>query len=183
MQPLTTTAKIALTAGGLILLLAFWYWSKRNDYFIAKYNDLSSEELAEFKKDPDPTLIYRSNIGKEKYQFPRQHVNQVKLFQNTPLLGSLNSRTLKEEFNQEVTTFFNDSTNFSWSETTWSIQDADYILKFYNNGKLVGKVWLCLTGCGMISTHPFTPNTKFGGLTIEGKRILESILNDHTKWE
>jgi hypothetical protein len=35
----------------------------------------------------------------------------------------------------------------------------------------------------MIDTKPFTPNVKFGGLTNEGQKRLEPIIDDKTKWE
>ncbi|WKZ58815.1 MAG: hypothetical protein QY309_13160 [Cyclobacteriaceae bacterium] len=168
---------------GLIILLGLWYWTEESDYFRADYNDLTLEETSVFEAEPDPTMIYRSHIGNKKYEFPRQTVDKVKIFQNTPFISSLTSKTLKEKFTTDFVNFFNDSTNFDWGETTWSYRGSEYILRFYSNDKIVGKIYLCLDGCGMTDSRPFTPNMKFGGLTNEGQEKLELIINDNQKWE
>lgn len=168
---------------GLLLLLGLWYWTEESDYFRADYNDLTAKETSIFEAESDPTMIYASYFGDKKYTFPRQNVNKVKLFRNSPFIGSLTSKTLKKEFNSNLVDFFNDSTNFDWSETTWSYRDSEYILRFYNDDRIAGKIYLCLDKCGMTDTRPFTPNVKFGGLTDEGQRKLESIINDNQKWE
>jgi hypothetical protein len=168
---------------GLILLLVLWYWTEEKDYFKADYNDLTSSETSVFESDSNPTMIYVSHFGDKNYIFPRQPVDKVKLFQNTPFVSSLTSKTLKSEFTTDLVDFFNDSTNFDWGETTWTYRESEYILRFYNNDRIVGKVYLCLEGCGMTDTKPFTPNVKFGGLNDEGQTELESIINDNQKWE
>jgi hypothetical protein len=175
--------KVLLLTGGLILIFGLWYWTERQDYFISDYKDFSPNELPGFDSVSDPTFVYKTHIGDERYKFPGQHVDKVKLFENKPFLGTLTSKTLKKEFNQEMVKFFNDSTNFRWSETTWSLRESEYILRFYNEGKIIGKIYLCLEGCGMTATWPFTPNTKFGGLTTEGKERLESMLTNKKNWD
>jgi hypothetical protein len=175
--------KILLLTVGLILILGLWYWTEQKDYFISDYKDFSSDEMLEFDSVPDPTMVYRSHIGEDKYQFPRQDVDKIKLFDNTPFLQTLTSKTLKEELNSQMIEFFNDSTNFWWGETTWNIRESEYILRFYNKDKIVGKIYLCLEGCGMTASRPFTPNKKFGGLTNEGQKRLESILTDKKSWD
>jgi hypothetical protein len=168
---------------GLIVLLGLWYWTEERDYFRADYNDLSLTETSVFGAESNPTMIYVSHFGDKKYLFPRHPVNKVKIFQNTPFISSLTSKTLKEEFTTDFVDFFNDSTNFDWGETTWSYRESEYILRFYNNDKIVGKIYLCLDGCGMTESRPFTPNVKFGGLTDEGQRKLEREIHDKQKWE
>jgi hypothetical protein len=168
---------------GLILLLSLWYWTEQNDYFRADYNDLTSQETAKFEAEPNPTMIYVSHFGDSKYMFPRQNVDKIKLFKNIPFIESLTSRTLKKEFNSDIVNFFNDSTNFDWGETTWSYSESEYILRFYNNEKVVGKMYLCLDKCGMTESRPFTPNTKFGGLTSDGQKEIKEILTDTKRWE
>jgi hypothetical protein len=69
------------------------------------------------------------------------------------------------------------------NETTWSHRESEYLLRFYNGSKVVGKIYLCLDKCGMTDTRPFTPNVKFGGLSDKGQKKLESIINDKQKWE
>jgi hypothetical protein len=175
--------KILVIILGTTLLLTLWFVTEENDYFNTDYKDLTSIEEAEFIGEPNPTMMYVSHFGDEKYIFPRQNVDKIKLFNNKPLLGTLTSRTLRKEVNSDIIKFFNDSTNFWWGETTWLHSDSQYILRFYNEDKIVGKIYLCLDKCGMIDTKPFTPNVKFGGLTNEGQKRLESIIDDKTKWE
>jgi hypothetical protein len=168
---------------GTILPLTLWFLIEENDYFNTDYKELTSIEEAEFVREANPTMIYVSHFGDDKYIFPRQNVDEIKLFKNKPFLGTLTSRTLKKEFNSDIIKFFNDPTNFWWGETTWLHSDSQYILRFYNEDKIVGKIYLCLDKCGMIDTKPFTPNIKFGGLTNEGQKRLESIIDNKIRWE
>jgi hypothetical protein len=73
--------------------------------------------------------------------------------------------------------FLNNPENFSWGETTWSLNEAEYILRFYNSeNEEIGKVWFCLEGCGMTKSIPFSPNMKFGGISQVGKVRIAEIL-------
>ena len=40
----------------------------------------------------------------------------------------------------------------------------------------MGKVWLCIEGCGMTKSIPFSPSMKFGGLSNVGRGNLDSLL-------
>ena len=160
-----------------------WSLTEELDYFKANYSDLTDREASIFNSLANPTPVYISYLGNEQFAFPRQYVDRIRLFQNRPIIGSLTAKELRKEFNWEVTQFFNNSSNFSWAESTWTHQDSDYILRFYYRGRTIGKVYLCLEECGMIHTRPFTPNIKFGALTDEGRRELESIIADEEKWE
>jgi len=175
--------KILLILFGTILLLTIWFVTEERDYFNSDYNDLTSIETSIFEAESDPTRIYISHFGEDKYRFPRQHVDKVKLFNNKPFVGTLTSKTLKTEYNSDLVDFFNDSTNFDWGETTWTYRESEYILRFYKDDKIVGKIYLCLDKCGMTDTRPFTPNVKFGGLTDNGQKKLEYFLTDEKKWE
>jgi hypothetical protein len=175
--------KISILILGTFLLLVLWFLTEMNDYFRTDYRDLTETEEAEFRRESDPTMIYVSHFGDDKYIFPRQNVDKIKLFINKPFIATLTSKTLKQEFKPEIINFFNDSTNFHWSETTWSYRESEYILRFYNDGTIVGKIYLCLDKCGMTETRPFTPNVKFGGLTDEAQKKLESIIVDRQKWK
>jgi hypothetical protein len=174
--------RIILLTLGTSLLLTGWYMTEERDYFKAAFNDLTALEVSVFTS-ANPTQIYIEHFSDDNFMFPRQKVDKIKLFQNKPLLGTLTSKTLKQEFNPDVIEFFNDPTNFSWEETTWSVDESEYILRFYNQDKIVGKIYLCLNDCGRIETRPFTPNVKFGGLTDIGQRTLETMLHDKKKWE
>lgn len=175
--------KILLIALGSIAFLVIWFLTEENDYFISDYKDLTLNEKSEFTKEPNPTLSYISHFGDPEFLFPRQEVDKIKIFENKPIIGTFTSKTLNKKFNTDLIQFFNDSTNFWWGETTWLYRESEYILRFYSEDKIVGKIYLCLDNCGMIDTKPFTPNVKFGGLTNEGQKKLESIIEDKYKWD
>jgi hypothetical protein len=165
-----------------ILFLRLWFLTEERDYFNADYNDLTSMEESEFTREANPTMIYVSHFGDDKLAFPRQEIDRIKLFENRPIIGTLTSRTLKQEHNPDVITFFNDSINFSWGETTWEKSESQYILRFYHHHKIVGKIYVDLEA-KMINARPFTPNIKFGGLTNEGQEELKKLIDDNAVWE
>ena len=85
---------------------------------------------------------------------------------------------LNSSIDFSLTTFFNNPDNFSWGETTWSLDESDYILRFFDeNDKLIGQIWICLEGCKMTFADPFTPNMKYGGLSKEGTEKLIKLLD------
>ena len=175
--------RILLIAMVIPILFTCWSLTESFDYFKANYSDLTDLEESIFKSHADPTPVYISFLGNHQFAFPRQQVDKIKLFKNRPIIGSVTAKALRKEFNWEVVQFFNNSSYFSWAETTWTERESEYILRFYYRNQVVGKIYLCLEGCGMINTRPFTPNVKFGALTEEGRRELESILADEEKWE
>jgi hypothetical protein len=179
----TIMKRILLLTLGISLLLTVWYVTEERDYFKATFHDLTALEASAFTKEANPAQAYTAHFGDDNFTFPRQTVDKIKLFENNPLIGTLTSKTLKQEFNPDVLEFFNDPANFSWGETTWSVDESEYILRFYNQNKIVGKIYLCLNDCGRIETRPFTPNVKFGGLTDIGQKTLETMLHDKKKWE
>jgi hypothetical protein len=172
--------KILIIIIGTTALLTLWYWTEENDYFNADYKDLTEDEELTFTRESNPTSIYIQHFGDKEFIFPRTPVDKIKLFKNKPFIASLTSKTLKKEFNSDIVNFFNDSTNFGWGETTWSRNESEYILRFYDKDKVVGKIYLCLNECGWIETRPFTPNVKFGQLT-NGE--IERIIKDEEKWD
>lgn len=125
--------------------------------------------------------IFENNFNFLKYKFPREEVQKIKLFKNQFLISRITSKNISNFNKFEIINFFNNPMNFHWSETTWSLRESEYILRFYNEkDKLIGETWICLEGCGMIESVPFSPNMKFGGLSEIGKKkinlILEKIL-------
>jgi hypothetical protein len=173
--------KISVFLLALAALLTLWFFTEERDYLKADFNDVSETELKKFVVG-DPKQTFISHFGDTTFAFPRQSVDKVKLFSNQPLLSSLTAKTLEHEFNDDLITFFNDTTNFHWGETTWTFRESEYILRFYSHGKVVGKIYLCLDQCGMVNTRPFTPNVKFGGLSQQGQEKIEHILNDPSLW-
>lgn len=139
------------------------------------------DELNEFyihKTTEQQVKAFEKNFGFGKYKFPRERVAKIKLFKNDFLTSRFTSKSISELNKDLLITFFNNPNNFDWSETTWSISDSEYILRFYDNkNKEIGKIWLCLKNCGMTKSEPFSPNMKYGGLSKKGKKLLISILN------
>jgi hypothetical protein len=143
---------------------------------------IPTDELNEFymhKTSEQQEKAFEKNFGFGKYKFPREHVAKIKLFKNNFLTSRLTSKTMSELNKKDLITFFNNPNNFDWSETTWSLSESEYILRFYNKeNKEIGKIWLCLEGCGMTESEPFSPNMKYGGLSKVGKENLNYILNE-----
>jgi hypothetical protein len=94
------------------------------------------------------------------------------------------SRTLKQERVAEIVDFFNNPLNFDWGETTWGNEDIDYIFKFYDQAnRLIGKVDICYHDCGMAKSKPFTPNMKYGQLSVDGYNALNLIIYKLDYWK
>jgi hypothetical protein len=165
----------------IIIIIGFVFVSDvfdRGQYY-STY--IPREELIEFymyKTTEEQEEAFEKNFGNEKYNFPREEVAKVKLFKNRFLLSRLTSKTLSKSNKSEVIAFFNNPVNFDWGETTWEVTESEYILRFYNKqDKEIGKIWLCLEGCGMTKSIPFSPNMKYGGLSEIGKKGIEKIIN------
>jgi hypothetical protein len=176
--------KILLVVGilGIIGFLIFWDISDRGQFY-SKNIPTDEQNVFEWKDHydeyQDHRNVYKEHFGFGKYKFPREHVAKIKLFKNNFLTSRLTSKTVSELNKADLITFFNNPSNFDWSETTWDLSESEYILRFYNSeNKEIGKVWLCLEGCGMTESEPFSPNMKYGGLSDVGKENLNFILNE-----
>ena len=170
-------------------LIVFWFWANREDYIQTDYRYLSASQQQLFQwqdGDDSDKLIgrYSQHFADSMYSFPGKKVTQIKRFRNTPIISGIWSQKLKAIYINEFIQFFNDTTNFHWSETTNQISESEYYFSFYNeDNKVVGKVYYCGDGCHMTSSIPFTPRMKFGGLSERGITYLEQILSEKTKWE
>jgi hypothetical protein len=144
--------------------------------------NITINELNEFylnKNQEERKSAFEKHFGFGKYKFPREQVVKIKLFRNNFLTSRLTSITVSELNKSDLITFFNNPSNFHWSETTWNLSESEYILRFYNKeNKEIGKVWLCIEGCGMTESEPFSPNMKYGGISKKGKEKLNYILNE-----
>ena len=150
------------------------------------YSTASSlDELTTFsiqETSQQQQIAYIKNFGNKKYSFPREKVSKVKLFKNTLLISRLTCKTLNKQNEELIISLLNNPSNFSWEETTWNTNEAEYILRFYNNEELeIGKIWLCIKECGMTKAYPFSPNMKYGALSSIGKFRLEQILTSIEK--
>ncbi len=165
---------------GIISILGFVVaWDIADRYLIySRY--IPEKEINEFhyyQTFEKQKKAYEKNYGNPEWNFPKEKTETVKLYENKFLISRITSKTLPETNKTEIIDFFNNPENFDWSETTWNLREAEYILRFYNsNNEEIGKVWLCLEACGMTESIPFSPNMKFGGLSQIGKRRIMEIL-------
>ncbi|RBW57531.1 hypothetical protein DS884_10775 [Tenacibaculum sp. E3R01] len=163
----------------IIVFLIIWDIADRGQFY-SKH--IATDELNEFymhKTSEQQVKAFEKNFGFGKYKFPREQVAKIKLFNNNFLTSRLTSKTVSELNKADLITFFNNPSNFKWSETTWSLSESEYILRFYNKkNEEIGKVWLCLEGCEMTKSEPFSPNMKYGGLSKVGIENLNFILNE-----
>ncbi len=172
-----------------VTLSGIWYWAEKHDYFQTAYKYASLSEQQKFHMqdaDDSEKLIerYRQSFKDNSYSFPRQTVTKIKLYNNTPFISGLSGLTLKQEYNDTLIKFCNDTANFTWDETTWEESESDYYLRLYNKqNKIVGKLFICLDGCYMIKSIPVTPRMKFGGLSEKGMNELRNLLNNKSNWE
>lgn len=163
-----------------IIKIIFYDITDRNQYYSIT---IPEEELKTFfmhKISEEQEKAYKQNFGNEKYKFPRNKVAKIKLYQNKFLISRLTSKDVSETDKIKLLNFFNNPENFSWGETTWSLDESKYILRFFDEKEVeVGKIWLCLEDCGMTKSIPFSPNMKYGGLSKSGKEKIKEILNDY----
>jgi len=165
---------ILLTSGLFFLILL-----DKADRSIIYSRYTPEEEFTEFrmyKTTEEVKRAYERHFKDTIYKFPRQKVNKVKIFKNIPIISRLTGRKLNET---EIISFFNNPENFDWNETTWSLDESEYILRFYDyNNEVIGKIWICLKDCGMTESIPFAPTMKFGALTETGRKQIEKIIEN-----
>ena len=163
-----------------VIMILIYDNNDRNQYYSIFTPE---EELKTFfmhKTSEEQENAHAENFDNEKYKFPRKKVAQVKLYQNKFLVSRLTSKDISQTDKIKLLNFFNNPENFSWGETTWSLDESEYILRFFDENEVeVGKIWLCLEGCGMTKSIPFSPNMKYGGLSKSGKDKIKEILNDY----
>ncbi|GGI57794.1 hypothetical protein GCM10011444_21030 [Winogradskyella haliclonae] len=140
------------------------------------------DEVAEFYLQENVNKIqtaFEDNFDNPKYKFPRSEVHKIKVLKNVPFLSRLSTVTITDESKIDyIITFFNDPKNFDWGETTWALNESNYIFRFYNENDIkVGEIWLCSDHCSNIESIPFSPNMKFGGISEIGKDNMDLILN------
>jgi hypothetical protein len=134
--------------------------------------------LGDENKDSDyPKELYKRNFKNEKYKFPRTEVSKIRVYRNIPIISRLTGKTVSEQTKTELEVFFNSPENFTWGETTWTLSESDFILRYYDSNDMeIGKVWFCLDDCIMTFSIPFSPNMKFGSLSKVGFKKLETLV-------
>jgi len=172
--------KILISVGIIILIgiLIIADIADRDIYYSIHIPEKEITEFHFYQSFEEKKKAYERNYGNSEWKFPKEKTETIKLYENKLLISRIASKTLSKKIKTEMINFLNNSENFSWSETTWSLKEAEYILRFYNSeNEEIGKVWLCLKGCGMTKSIPFSPNMKFGGISEVGKIKIAEILN------
>jgi hypothetical protein len=169
-----------------IIIIGTIYILDKSDRGLLYSEYIPAEEISEFYLHENNDKIqesFKKNFGNPKYDFPRCSVKKIKVLDNVPLVSRLTSNTITEKNKIDfILDFFNNPKNFDWGETTWSINESEYIFRFYDEeNNEIGTVWLCFKGCGMTDARPFSPNMKFGGLSELGKLRMKELLNKTIK--
>ena len=174
-----TLHKILISLGIIILIgiLIIIDIADRDIYYSIHIPKKEMTEFHFYQSIEEKKQAYEKKYGNSEWNFPKGKTETIKLYKNKLLISRISAKTLSKRSKKEMINFLNNSENFNWSETTWSLNEAEYILRFYNSeNKEIGKVWLCLEGCGMTKSIPFSPNMKFGGISQVGKSRIMEIL-------
>ncbi len=166
----------------LFIILTVFDIADRTIFYSRAIPNNEIKEFHMFKNIDEEKEAYQRNYSNSKYLFPREVVKKAILYKNQLFISRLTSENLTENEMHQIIDLFNDPTNFDWDETTWSIQESEYILRFFNSkGKEVRKVWVCLEDCGMLESIPFAPTMKFGALSMKGREELPELINEILK--
>lgn len=173
--------KLYISLSVFILILGFVLWRiDLSDRLFIGDNLLSKIEKEHFFGQDDfekTRQVFTDNF--EIYEFPKTDVKEIKLYSNTILLSRLTGNVLSDEEKLKVINFFNDDSNFEWGETTWSLDESEYIFRFYDEkGSEIAKSFIALDGIRMTKSYPFSPKMKFGGLSDKGLNKIKRIIND-----
>lgn len=143
------------------------------------YENCISEKEAKFhNRSEDIYKVYQAHFGSPEFNFPRKKTEYAKIYRNELIIGRFTGISLSQQSSLEIQKILNNPDNFTWDETTWTLREAEYIIRFFDvEDKEIGKVWLCMKGCGMTESQPFSPNMKFGRLSNEGIKKLSDFIN------
>lgn len=172
-KTLLTVSFIAIM--GFLLRLDFLDRNKFSPEYISE--ELRTE-LYVHKTSEQQEKAFERNFGNPNYSFPKEKILEIKLFNNYPVISRITVKNVDGKNKAKLISFFNNPSNFSFGETTWNVMESEYILRFFDKKQNeIGKIWLCLEGCGMTKSIPFSPNMKYGGLSKSGKVRLKKILD------
>lgn len=171
--------KIFLTIGISIILIigvALDFYD-RGIFDYRTHEDEGLEQFRNHKTTEEVEKAYIDNFSNPNYRFPRSEVNSIKIYKNRPIISRFSSKTLSRENQIQIIDFFNNPDNFDWGETTWNLNEAEYIVRFFDKkNDNIGTVWLCINDCGMTCSKPFSPNMKFGALSKSGREKINLFL-------
>jgi hypothetical protein len=150
----------------LSLLVSLIFKVDSRDRFGTNESNFLNKELVlciEEGNAEDVIATYEDAWNMEEFRFPRKAAKHVYVYKNLPLISRFSRSKLTENQQFRFIELLNDPSTFDWSETTWSIREADFIVRFFDeNDEVIGKVWVCLDDCFMLESKPFAPTTKFG---------------------
>lgn len=161
-----------------ILLIVVDYYDREN-FTERSLNKKFQSEFLNYETTEGVEKAFEKNFNNPKYNFSKTEISTIRFYKNNFLFSRLNSIKATEKEKNEIINFFNNPENFDYGETTWELNEAEYILRFYDkNEKEIDKIWICLKDCGMTFSKNFTPNMKFGGISESGKlKIIEILKN------
>jgi hypothetical protein len=158
------------------LVLGFLDHADRSIIYSKYVPEEGLKEFTLYKTIEEVKQAYERHFNDTIYRFPRCEVKKVLIYKNIPVISRLTKREVDKN---KIVDFVNNPDNFDWGETTWTINESEYILRFYDyKNKEIGKIWLCMTDCGMTESIPFSPNMKFGGLSFIGRDRLTKMINE-----
>ena len=176
---LNKKTSISLFVVVTISLIVADYYDRKNSTNRLVNGKVQSEFL-NYKTSEEVEKAFEKNFKNPKYSFSKTEIKKIKVYKNQFLISRLNSVKVTEKQKNEIIDFFNNPENFDYGETTWELNEAEYILRFYDkNEKEVHKIWICLKDCGMTFSKNFSPNMKFGGISESGKLKIIKILNNY----
>ena len=117
----------------IIFLCILVYLDKNDRKYVTNDNGYRNQ-LSEFidTSDVQTQLNFINEFKNPNFKFPREEVSRIVLFRNVFLISRLTKKEISKNSIQELIAFLNNPNNFDWGETTWSLDESEYILRFYD---------------------------------------------------
>ena len=164
----------------LVFTLIVTDYYDRENFTERSLNKKFQSEFLNYETSEEVEKAFEKNFRNTKYNFSKTEINLIKIYKNNILVSRLNSIKVNEKKKNEIIDFFNNPDNFDYGETTWELNEAEYILRFFDkNQNEINKIWICFKDCGMTFSKKFSPNMKFGGISESGKSKLAEILKNN----
>ena len=163
-----------------VLLISFLDFKDRY-FFDSKIFDREIQNtFFNFESEEDVQKMIEKSFNNPKYKFPRKEVSYCKIYKNQFLISRITSKTLNQKDTKKLVNLLNSSENFDYYETTWDVNESEYLFRFFDKkNNEIGVLWLCWKDCGMTSSKPFSPNMNYGGLSKKGKINFADILKNY----
>lgn len=107
------------------------------------------------------------------YKLPFYKIDRIDIVNAYSPIDLIFPKKLEKEKNEQILQFINETSNFTWGETTFD--DATTILYLYAGGKLAYKMWFG-NESRVLKIEPTYPNAKFGMMTLAGYEKFKEII-------